>query len=71
MIKTLSYVRGREEEIITGKEYYFGQLWEGLGDVDEILESGSIYVDDSCVYFEIIETNDDIMQTLVKVTEIA
>ena len=32
---TLNYIRGYEEEIAIGKDYYFGQLWDGKGDGKE------------------------------------
>ena len=31
-LNTLSYVLGTEDTIETGREYYFGQLWDGDGD---------------------------------------
>lgn len=31
-LNTLSYVLGAENTIEAGKEYYFGQLWDGNGD---------------------------------------
>lgn len=44
-MKTLGYLIGiREIEI--GEEYYFGELWDGNGDGEELLESGSIAVFD-------------------------
>lgn len=33
-LNTLSYVLGAENTIEAGKEYYFGQLWDGNGDGD-------------------------------------
>ena len=70
-MKTLSYVSGNEEEILIGKNYYFGQLWDGEGDGEELLESGSISPDnENVVAFEIVEKTENIDETLVKVTEI-
>lgn len=43
-LNTLSYILGTEDTIETGKEYYFGQLWDGDGDGEELLESGAIAV---------------------------
>lgn len=43
-LNTLSYVLGAENTIEAGKEYYFGQLWDGNGDGEELLESGAIAV---------------------------
>ena len=68
---TLSYVLGNNDTIETGKTYYFGQLWDGNGDGEELLESGAIavYQDDEefIVDFEILESAEDILQTRVKV----
>lgn len=73
-LNALSYVLGTEDTIETGKEYYFGQLWDGDGDGEELLESGAIAVyQDGTEYivdFEITETSKDILQTRVKVTGI-
>lgn len=70
-MKTLSYVLGNEEEILIDKKYYFGQLWDGEGDSEELLESGSISLDnENVVAFEIVEKAENIDETLVKVTEI-
>lgn len=72
-INTLSYILG-EDTIEAGREYYFGQLWDGNGDGVELLESGAIavYQDDEeyIVDFEILEAAEDILQTRVKVTGI-
>lgn len=68
---TLSYIKGYEEEIETGKDYYFGQLWDGTGDGEELLESGAISPDgENVVAFEIKEQADDIMDTIVTVADI-
>lgn len=73
-LNTLSYVLGTEDIIETGREYYFGQLWDGNGDGVELLESGAIavYQDDEeyIVDFEIMEAAEDILQARVKVTGI-
>lgn len=73
-LNTLSYILGTEDTIETGKEYYFGQLWDGDGDGEELLESGAIAVyQDGTEYivdFEIVETAEDNLQTVVKVTGI-
>lgn len=77
MIKTESYVLGREEIVEVGKEYYWGQLWYGNGDGEEILDSGYIAMYDNgkeeyiVVYFEIIDLDkEDIMKSIVRVTDI-
>lgn len=70
-MKTLSYVLGQEREIEIGQEYYFGQLWDGEGDGEELLESGAISPDEeNVVAFEVIEKSDNPLETLVKVTDI-
>ena len=70
-LNTLSYVLGNNDTIETGKTYYIGQLWDGNGDGEELLESGAIavYQDDEefIVDFEILESAEDILQTRVKV----
>lgn len=69
-MKTLSYILG-SEEIVINKEYYFGQLWDGDGNGEELLESGAISLDnENVVAFEIIEKADNILETVVKVTDI-
>lgn len=70
-MKTLSYVLGQEREIEIGQEYYFGQLWDGEGDGEELLESGAVSPDgENVIAFEVIENADDPLETLVKVTDI-
>ena len=70
--ETLSYVLGQDGEIQIGQEYYFGQLWDGEGDGEELLESGAVSPDNQkVVAFEILERDpDDICDTLVRVTDI-
>lgn len=71
-LNTLSYALGTEDTIETGREYYFGQLWDGNGDGEELLESGAIAVyqdgEEYVVDFEILEAAEDILQSRVKVT---
>ena len=68
---TLSYVLGREREIEIGQEYYFGQLWDGEGDGEELMESGAVSPDgENVIAFDVIENADDPLETLVKVTDI-
>lgn len=73
-LNTLSYVLGAEDTIETGKEYFFGQLWDGDGDGEELLESGAIAVyqdgEEYIVDFEALESAEDILQARVKVTGI-
>ena len=68
-MKTLSYIYAAEEEIEIGNTYYFGQLWDGNGDGELLLESGSIGIDDTIVEFKVLEENkDDILKSIVEVT---
>lgn len=70
-METLSYIKGYEEEIKAGESYFFGQLWDGSGDGEELLESGSVSPDgENVVEFAVVEASDDIMDTLVRVTGI-
>lgn len=71
-MKTLSYVLGQEREIEVGQEYYFGQLWDGEdGDAEELLESGTVSPDgENVVAFEIQESAENALETLVKVVDI-
>jgi hypothetical protein len=70
-LNTLSYVLGAENTIEAGREYYFGQLWDGNGDGEELLESGAIAVyqdgEEYIVDFEVLKSAEDILQTRVKV----
>lgn len=82
MLMTESYNYLPKEEIKVGEEYYFGQLWDEEGDEEELLKSGCIGIyDDSkpsffgcdnwvIVRFDIIEKNDNVLDTVVKITEI-
>lgn len=69
---TLSYILGTEQEIEVGAELYFGQIWDGEdGDGNELLKSGSVSPDgENVVEFEVVEEAEDLMDTLVKVTDI-
>ena len=70
-MESLSYYKGYSEEIVVGGSYYFGQLWDGNGEGEELLESGSISPDgENVVDFVIVEMSEDIMDTLVRVTGI-
>ena len=79
-MKTLSYIHGKRREIIKGESYYLGELWDGNGEVDNILDgkgggivwvySGegdlSIFVD-----FKYSSLNtDELLDTIVIVTGI-
>ena len=71
-MKTLSYILGSsEEEIVINEEYYFGQLWNGDGNGEELLESGAISPDgENIVAFEVVKKSEDILETVIKVTDI-
>ena len=70
-MKTLSYIYAAEEEIEIGNTYYFGQLWDGNGEGEFLLESGSISIDDILVEFKVLEENeDDILKSIVEVTDL-
>lgn len=79
-METLSYLRGREREIEIGEEYYLGQLWDGSGDVEDIIEEdgkGSVWVGNDedgmpvIVGFTYEELDpEELMNTVVTVTDI-
>ncbi len=70
-MKTLSYIYGEKQEIEIGVELYFGQIWDGEGDGEELLQSGAVSPDnENVVAFDIIESANDILNTLIKVTDI-
>lgn len=75
-MKTLSYVYGNEEEIEIGNTYYFGQLWDGNGDGEKLLDSGAICIGEDednmpiIVGFKIIEENPNSLQARIEVTDI-
>ena len=69
-MKTLSYILGSEEEIVINKEYYFGQLWDGNGDGEKLLESGAISPNgENVVAFKVVKKSEDILETVIKVTD--
>lgn len=74
-MKTLDYIYGGVEEITVGEKYYFGQLCEGDADAEELLESGAIAVygdngEEIVCDFEIVEADEDVLKTIVKVTDV-
>lgn len=69
-MKTLSYYKGKKEEIETGKLLYFGQIWDGEGDGKEILRERCIAIEENIIEFKIIERNKDILETIIKITGI-
>lgn len=59
------------EEITIGMEIRFSELWDGSGDGEELLESGSISPDnENIVAFTIAEECANILDTVVTVTDI-
>ncbi len=75
MLRTESYVRGTEGEVKAGETYYFGQLWDGNGDAEELLESRAIGMiddegEDVIVDFKVVEADENILDTIVEVTGI-
>lgn len=76
-MKTKSFVIGAEgSNVEVGETYCLGELWDGNGDVDNILdvESGCGSVGDcetdEVAEFDIVKLDDDPLFTEVKVTGI-
>lgn len=76
MIETLSYVLGTKTEVEEGKEYYFGELYDGE-DMEEILSSGCVAMWDDAIEeerivdFDVVELDEnDLLSTMVRVKEI-
>ena len=76
-LKTYNYIYP-SQPIEVGETYLFGQLWDGSGDGEELLESGCVYVlgapdpifNGDVVNFGVLETKEAVMDTLVKVVSI-
>ena len=67
MLRTLESL----EEITIGMEIRFAELWDGNGDGEELVQSGAISPDnENVVAFDVVEENSDILNTLVRVTDI-
>lgn len=75
-MKTVSFIYGIERNIKAGTELYFGQLWGGDGNGEELLESGSVCLGEDenripvIVAFEIAEKAIDIINVVVHITDI-
>lgn len=73
-LKAIDYRVGYRELISPFCFYYFGQLWDGEGDGEELLESGVIYIKQNGyeygVNFRVHQEDENINDTLVYVTSI-
>lgn len=76
MLKTLGYKSEMVQDVEIGNAYFFGELWDGDGEGEELLESGSIAMvdedgEDIIVDFELEgEVEEVIADTLVLVTSL-
>lgn len=67
MLRTLE----SREEIKIGMEVRFAELWDGDGDGRELLDSRSVSPDnENVVSFEIVESDENILDVLVRVTDL-
>lgn len=67
MLRTLE----SREEIRIGMEVRFAELWDGDGDGQELLDSGSVSPDnENVVAFKISKSAQDVLDTIVCVTDI-
>lgn len=75
-MNTLPYVYGIDQRIKIGTELYFGQLWDGDEDGEELLESGSVCLGEDenrmpvIVAFEIVEKAMNILDAVVCIIDI-
>lgn len=73
-LKGIDYRVGYSELISPYCFYYFGQLWDGEGDGEELLESGVIYINQNGyeygVNFRVTQKEENINDTMVYVTSI-
>lgn len=73
-LKAIDYRMGYREIISPLCFYYFGQLWNGEGDGEDLLHSGVIYINQNGyeyeVNFKITHKEENINDTLVFVTSI-
>lgn len=69
-MRTLNYIRGKREEIQVGKLLYFGQVWDGIGDGEGLLEDGCIAVGEDEVKFKVVGKNKNVMDTIIRITDI-
>ena len=70
----IDYRVGYRELISPYCFYYVGQLWDGEGDGEELLESGVIYINQNGyeygVNFRVTQKEENINDTMVYVTSI-
>ena len=75
-MKNMLRMLERREGIKIGMEVRFAELWDGDGDGEELLNSGAIAVwdeeaeEEGIVYFDVLEPDEDILKTLVRVTSV-
>ena len=74
LLYAINYRVGYREIISPFCFYYFGQLWDGEGDGEELLESGVIYINQNDyeygVNFRVTQKEENINDTMVFVTSI-
>ncbi len=59
------------KEIVIGMQVRFAELWDGDGDGKDLLDSGSVSPDnENVVAFEILEADENVLNTLVRVTDL-
>ena len=82
---TTSYYRSIPKELVEGLECFFGQLWDGEGDGQALLESGAVHVSQESgaellVSFKVVKDDQDTINALeegnlldvwVRVTDVA
>ncbi len=67
MVKTFN----GDREIKIGEVYKFLEIWDESGDEEELLKDGTVSPDnENVVAFEIVEENESVLDTLVRVTDI-
>lgn len=73
-LKAIDYRVGYREIISPFCFYYFGQLWDGEGEGEELLENGVIYIKQNGyeygVNFRVTQKEENINDTMVFVTSI-